>query len=160
MTALRLLRGRRPVRPGDVRRFGAALRSPARASAARALVDGLVVAVVLRRRGLRPLLPHRGPAGPEDVVRTRAVAAAVDAGLGLLPLSPTCLRRSVTLLREMERVGLPGQLHLGVRREAGRVDAHAWVQVSGAVVNDDPAEVARYYELAAGDVERVLAGLR
>ena len=57
------------------------------------------------------------------------VAAAVDAGLGLLPMAPTCLRRSMTLLRELARLDLAAALHVGVRHQQARIEAHAWVQV-------------------------------
>jgi hypothetical protein len=147
--------------PAELRGFVHQLRFPTRASAVRATVDGVVVAWTLRRHGVRRLLP--GTAGvptAADPDRGRAVAAAVDAGLGLVPMAKTCLRRSLTLSRELHRLGVAGTVHVGVRRVNGTVEAHAWVQVGDAVVNDDPAEIGTYGELAAGELERVLPSLR
>jgi hypothetical protein len=95
-----------------------------------------------------------------DPERAAAVSEAVDAGLGLVPMAPTCLRRSVTLARELDRLGLAGAIHIGVRHAGGAVEAHAWVQVGTSVVNDDPTLVATYAELAAGDLERLAPSLR
>jgi hypothetical protein len=135
--------------------------SPTRASAVRGACDGVVVAWMLRRRGLRGLMPSTdGISTQPDPDRGRMVAAAVDAGLGLVPMVKTCLRRSLTLSRELSRVGVSCTIHVGVRLVAGTVEAHAWVQVGETVVNDDPAETATYSELAAGELERIVPALR
>lgn len=136
------------------------LRGPARVSAVRAVVDGLVVIWVLRQRGVRSLLRtvhHEGMS--DDATRAARVAEAVDAGLSVVPVARTCLRRSVTLVRELHRLGLAGAIHIGVRNAGDRVEAHAWVQVGDVVVNDDPAVTGTYVELAAGELERVLPSL-
>ena len=144
-------------RRGDASRFLAELRHPARISAARAVVDGLFVTTTLKRRGVRSLLPAAGAASPcLDPDRSVQVSSAVDAGLGLLPFAPTCLRRSVTLLRELNRLELAATMHIGVRTVAEAIEAHAWVQAGEVVVNDDPEATKTYVELAAGDLERIL----
>ena len=160
--AMRRLRfGRRPTR-ADAARFIGHLRTPQRASALRSVIDGVIVARTLRQRGARPLLARigDGDAGDLDPVRSIEVAAAVDAGLGLIPIAPTCLRRSITLLRELKRLGLDGKMHVGVQRLSQGVEAHAWVQVGAVVVNDDRTVTDRYVELAAGEVEAMAAQLR
>ncbi len=140
----------------DGSRFLAELRHPARISAARAVVDGLVVSTTLKKRGVRSLLPAASAASHRlDPGGAAQVSRAVDAGLALLPFPATCLRRSVTLVRELDRLGLAAKLHIGVRTVAGAVEAHAWVQVGDEVVNDDPAITSTYVELAAGDLERI-----
>ncbi|MET0902462.1 MAG: lasso peptide biosynthesis B2 protein [Acidimicrobiales bacterium] len=123
-------------------------------SAIRATVDGLIVARTLRRSGVRPLFPRPREGGKVDVERATEVAAAVDAGLGLLPMAPTCLRRSMTLLRELARLDLAAALHVGVRHQQARIEAHAWVQVDTTVVNDDPTVFLDFVELPIGDLER------
>lgn len=141
----------------DLLRFFAALRSPERASALRALLDGVVVSWTLRRRGVRPLLAEAArAAGEDDPSRAIRVSAAVDAGLAMLPLAATCLRRSLVLLHELRKRQLTGTLHVGVRNVASRAEAHAWVQVGEVVVNDDPERIQTYTPLAAGDLERLL----
>ncbi len=84
------------------------------------------------------------------------VSVAVDAGLAMLPLASTCLRRSLVLLHELRRRGRVATLHVGVRNVASRAEAHAWVQVGDTVVNDDPQLIGTYTHLAAGDLERLL----
>lgn len=141
----------------DLLGFLRQLHSPTRVSTLRAVVDGVFVAITLRKHGVRPLLtsPRSGTAAL-DPGRSMSVAAAVDAGLGLIPVAPTCLRRSVTLIRELNRLHLGSTLHIGVRKVSDNIEAHAWVQVSDVVVNDDPEVTETYVELAAGDVERLL----
>lgn len=156
----RPLLARRPT-GADAARFFHHLRAPERTSTLRAVVDGVVVARTLRRHGARPLFASLGDhAGHPDPVRSIEVAAAVDAGLGLIPMEPTCLRRSVTLLRELRRLGLTATMHVGVRQGPAGVEAHVWVQVASVVINDDPAVKERYGELAAREVEGVATLLR
>jgi hypothetical protein len=155
----RLAARRRLVGRADWRCFWKQLRGPLPLSTLRATADGTYVSATLLLRGLRPLVREQRPAVRRDPTKARSVAAAVDAGLAVVPVTPTCLRRSVTLLRELERQGLEGTLHVGVRRGPEAVEAHAWVQVGDEVVNDDPQLVAGYTLLAAGDLERVLPGL-
>jgi hypothetical protein len=147
--------------PAATRRFTRQLRYPTRTSALRSVVDGVVVATGLRRHGARRLLATvRTDLDDHDPERSMAVSEAVDAGLGLIPMAPTCLRRSVTLVRELNRLGLAAAIHVGVRHVGGVVEAHAWVQVGDAVVNDDPGVIGTYAELAAGDLERLVPSLR
>jgi hypothetical protein len=141
----------------DVSRFLGHMRCPTRGSALRAAVDGMVVAWTLKKRGIRPLLGSVAtrPAR-QDADGAIKVNAAVDAGLGLIPIAPTCLRRSMTLMRELNRLELAATVHIGVRTVAERVEAHAWVQVGDVVVNDDPELTRTYVELAAGELETLL----
>ena len=153
----RLVSRPRRVRLADLRRFAAALRSRERWSACRAVVDGAIVVTILERRGLRPLV-QSAPVLPEgDPAQARSIAAAVDAGLGLLPVVPTCLRRSVTLLRELHRRQLGATVHIGVRRGEQEMQAHAWVEVAGEVVNDDPDVVGTYVPLSTSRAEEFRA---
>lgn len=148
-------------RPGDIVRFARQLRHATRASAWRGLIDGMRVAYKLRTAGVRSLVPLESRSnGDVDVERATRVSAAVDAGLALIPVTATCLRRSVTLLRELERLGLAGDLHIGVRGVPTKIEAHAWIQVGSAVVNDDPVLTATYVELAAGKLEEIMPALQ
>ncbi len=149
----------RPVSLADARRFIVALGGRRRWSACRAVLDGAFVTAVLKWRGLRPLLRDRSdlPAATSD--QAAPLVEVVDAALGVLPVRPTCLRRSVTLLREMHREELGATLHIGVRRGANGIEAHAWVQAGDQVLNDDPALVNGYVELSVGDAERYLPRL-
>lgn len=160
--ALGLPRRRRRVSFDDARRFAHALRGRRRGTALRAVLDGSFVFMTLRHRGLRPLLRSGGVgATPSalDADSAAAVSAVVDAGLGILPMRATCLRRSVTLLRELRRLQHTATLHIGVRHRNGAIQAHAWVQVGDVVVNDDPTLITSYARLSAGDAERLLQTL-
>jgi hypothetical protein len=149
---------RRPS-AADVRRFARSLRAPARLSTVRGALDGARVTWVLKRHGLRSLL-DAGGGGRADPNEAKLVAAAVDAGMGVLPLGATCLRRTMTLTRELRRRGLTSTVRIGVRTVDGAVEAHAWVEVDGVVVNDDPALTETYTELAGGELERLLPLIR
>lgn len=130
--------------------LSAAVRSPA---LARISVDAAVTAVLLRRRGLKSIMGTIDPSlPPADVSEARAAAARVDDALDLLPMEPTCLRRSVSLLRELHREGRSALLVIGVRSvEPTGVAAHAWVEADDEVVNDEPDMREQYAVIATGD---------
>jgi hypothetical protein len=67
----------------------------------------------------------------------RAIARLVDAVARRGPYSATCLPRSLTLWWLLRRRGIDSYLRIGVRKEAGRLEAHAWVELQGLVLNDD-----------------------
>lgn len=135
----------------------AALFGRRRGTALRAMADGLFVVWKLSRGGLRPLLTGL-PALPDgDVREARCISEAVDAGLGALPVAATCLRRSMTLLRELRRHHMGATLHIGVRQGQNGVEAHAWVQIGDRIINDDPEIVGTYVPLSVGDAERLHA---
>ena len=161
-----LLVGERP-RPLDrikaptraaVRTFLSQLRGPYRGAACRGVIVGGWVILVLRQRGLRPMLRDRLELPEGDPVYARRVGLAVEAGLGMLPVHVTCLRRSLTLQRELQRSRCRAVLSLGVRKVNGELNAHAWVEVAGEVVNDSPAIIATFLPLCVGDAERLLTG--
>lgn len=121
----------------------------------------MYVAWMLRKRGVRPLLGSvNRPTMRYDADTSTSVALAVDAGLALLPIAPTCLRRSLTLMRELNRLDLGATVHFGVRNRDARVEAHAWVQVGEVVVNDDPTMTNTYSELASGELGTFLSLLQ
>ncbi len=146
---------------GDASRFVNQLRRPTRVSALRGVFDGAVVTVTLKKRGVRCLVADLAPMPSTfDPARALEVSAAVDAAFGLIPVAPTCLRRTLTLIRELKRLGLEATMHVGVRNVGGTVEAHAWVQARDVVLNDNPDVIETYTELAAGDLERLLPALR
>jgi hypothetical protein len=160
MIGVRAIRGavrrRRRVSASDWACFRSALRKGERLSAGRAVFDGLLVVATLKRRGLRPLLRNLPELPAREPARARRVADAVDAGLGVIPFAATCLRRSVTLLRELHRLGIGATLHIGVRTGIDGVEAHAWVQVNQEIINDDPRITGTYQPLSVGHAERLM----
>ena len=83
---------------------------------------------------------------------SRSVSRASRYGL----FRPSCLVRSLALARLLEREGVPGSLiRVGVRRIAGTLDAHAWIELDGRVIGDDPRRTRAFTPLgtlAARDV--------
>jgi hypothetical protein len=128
-----------------------------RAGAALALVD-----LDLRRggvaRALRAPGPTPPPAGAADAADAADAAALRRAGRYArsiaaaarhhpLPLDARCLHRALVLHRWLRRDGLPSELRVGVQKVNGALNAHAWVELGGAVVGDDPAALAAFAPL-------------
>jgi hypothetical protein len=76
----------------------------------------------------------------------RAVRAAARHGFG----RPTCLQRSLTMWWLLEREGIPADLRIGVRKQAERFEAHAWVECAGRALGEPDAQHEHY---AAFDAE-------
>ena len=55
-----------------------------------------------------------------------------------------CLPRSIALREWLARDGFYADLHIGVRREGNSIQAHAWLEKGGNVVND-AKEVTAYF---------------
>jgi len=65
-----------------------------------------------------------------------AIARFEDAAARHLFLPTNCLERSLVLCWLLERRGIDSRLRFGARKQGGRFEAHAWVEVDGSVVND------------------------
>jgi hypothetical protein len=48
----------------------------------------------------------------------------------------------------LRRQGIDSGLHLGVRKDSGPFEAHAWVEIDGVVVNDSEDVRIRYAAFA------------
>jgi hypothetical protein len=71
----------------------------------------------------------------------RAVGFAARYGLG----RPTCLTRSLALVRLLDRAGIAGaRIKAGVFRDQKTFLAHAWVELGVTVVSDPEAYVAQF----------------
>lgn len=68
-----------------------------------------------------------------------------------VPGGASCLVRSLALLGLLRRHGIAAQLRVGIGRTAPRLEAHAWVEVDGAPVND-AADIAARYPPFAGSL--------
>jgi hypothetical protein len=76
-----------------------------------------------------------GPSGPSPERIAQLVHAAGREGTG----TGACLERALALWWLLRRRHFPAELRLGGHQQAGRFEAHAWVQLNGAVLNDDEA---------------------
>jgi hypothetical protein len=69
------------------------------------------------------------PVGPPPASSpaARAIGRAVEAAARRLPWKPVCLPQSLAASLMLRRRGQSSRLCLGVRREDGRIAAHAWL---------------------------------
>ena len=66
----------------------------------------------------------------------RAIARMEAAAARNVPFHPTCLERSLVLWWLLRSRGIPAELRVGARKDGERFEAHAWVEVGGAILND------------------------
>ena len=65
----------------------------------------------------------------------RMVRAAARHGIG----HPSCLEESLVLLHFLNAQGIAAQLRIGVKKNAPRFEAHAWVECDGKPLNEREA---------------------
>jgi hypothetical protein len=87
-----------------------------------------------------PSLPQRRPAHGGDAVRWADTINRVSGR----PYGGTCLDRSVFLWFLMRRRSIDGRLRIGVAYDKSRLDGHAWIELDGSVINDDPDVADRF----------------
>jgi hypothetical protein len=87
-------------------------------------------------------------AGHVDEHRARQIARIVAMASRHTPNANSCLHRSLALWWVLGRRGLDSHLKMGARLNDGRLDAHAWVEHSGLVINDDPEVIGGYTPLS------------
>ena len=109
---------------------------------ARALVLLPLMALRLRLLGLRrarlAAAPQSRPipaAHADSTVRAERIARLVDIVAREGPWSASCLPASLTLQRLLLEAGIESEMRLGVRKVAGRLDAHAWVECDGVALS-------------------------
>ena len=96
---------------------------------------------------LAKLIPLKDPAPAEvTLVRAAQTAAVVELAADGRLANATCLRRSLVLWYLLRRDGIDSDLRLGVRKQGSGVFGHAWVEIDGTVINDEP-DVIRQYTL-------------
>ena len=95
-------------------------------------------------RAEREAEPVGAPVAEATLARARAVARLVGIASSRVPLRVACLHRSIVLWRLLRREGIPCELKLGARTDAGPFEAHAWVECSGVALNESEPDLARY----------------
>jgi len=106
----------------------------------------------VRRRpkgGLLRALPD-GPTagGVRDDARLERLAVAVDRMARFGVFRPTCLVRAVALERQIRRANVGAAVvRVGVAQASGELLAHAWIELEGRVIGDEPARVRRFTPL-------------
>ena len=71
------------------------------------------------------------PSSPQDVRDAQAFARLAGIAGRRGPVTTTCLRQSLVVRAWLRRRGLDAQLRIGVRKNGGVMDAHAWVELDG-----------------------------
>lgn len=89
-------------------------------------------AVLLRlsKTGRSATSVRRQSFAADDVARLVRIAAHRG-----IPGS-TCLPQALVLWTLLRRHGFDAAIHFGVRKNAGALEAHAWVEIEGRVLND------------------------
>jgi hypothetical protein len=112
-----------------------------------AFVALLLLDLVSRAAGFARLhslierFPRIGPARG-DTAEIASICARVDRAAVYYFRRAWCLQRSATAVCLLRLRGVEAELVIGVSRQP--FYAHAWVEVDGRVVNDDPAVRRRY----------------
>jgi len=75
--------------------------------------------------------------GDSAVIGTaHAIARFEQSAARHLFLRTNCLEQSLALCWLLRRRGIAAALRIGARKESGRFEAHAWVELEGAVLNE------------------------
>jgi hypothetical protein len=74
----------------------------------------------------------------------QSLAVLMEQAAAVAPFHYSCLTRSLTLWWLLLRCKVVGELCIGVRKNQGRLEAHAWVEQQGVVLNDAP-DIASHY---------------
>jgi hypothetical protein len=86
------------------------------------------------------LTPHpdelRATADPSRIETAQEIARIQEAVSRHLTFHVNCLDQSLVLWWLLGRRGIPAELRIGARKEAGRFEAHAWVELGSLVLND------------------------
>ena len=135
---------------------------------ARGVVLEAAAALVATRLGLRiiglrrwravlaSLAPTTANADdPNRLATAREISRLAAATARRLFFRPTCLEESLVLWWMLRRHGIAAELRLGARKESNRFEAHAWVELDGAALNDSAAEYVHFvsFEGPASSVE-------
>jgi len=105
---------------------------------------------IMSRLGASPREASR-PAVDE----ARALGRLVDLAGRRAPGRPSCLPRSATLWWLLRRQGIDSVIRIGVRTASGRLEAHAWVEYAGQVVNDTDDVAQRFAPFEGMDLPAV-----
>ena len=60
-----------------------------------------------------------------------------------------CLAQSLTLWWLLRRQGISTELRIGVRKQQGRIEAHAWTEYQSQILNDDE-DIAKQFSPFGG----------
>ena len=87
---------------------------------------------------------------PEILERAHATARIVAIAAEHGMYKATCLRRSLLVWWFLRREGIPSRICFGVRTVHSKLEAHAWVEHHGIVVNDSGSVHENFQALREG----------
>lgn len=90
----------------------------------------------------RRTVKHVLPASEQEVYQRQIIWAIQLTGRYLLGNKP-CLPQALALQWFLKRSGIEAEMHIGVKKEAGQFEAHAWIEQDGVVImggSESPAE--------------------
>ena len=115
-----------------------------------AFIGLLVFDLLLKFRGFQSLIkkvedwPTAEPATTDREI-CRRVRAMVDRAQMYYPKKAMCMQRTAVVTCLLRRRGVPAEMVLGAQEYPTK--GHAWAEVGGVVVNDNPGVNTRYREL-------------
>lgn len=122
---------------------------------ARAWISLARIDVALRLLSFQQVLDRADRRAPTTVVtqpvefrRARAYARWIEIAARHHVFHARCLHRSLVLHQWLRGRGLPSALKIGVRKTDDGIAAHAWVELDGEVVNDQPERVEGFVALS------------
>jgi len=80
----------------------------------------------------------------------RMVRTAVHHGVG----HPSCLEESLAVWWLLGRRGIASQLRIGIKKDSPKFEAHAWVELGGAPLNE-PETPHQHYAAFEGEISAV-----
>jgi hypothetical protein len=107
-----------------------------------------------RRRAGYPAGARNGQ-HPSEISAQRIVQLEAAAARNLF-FKTNCLEQSLVLWPLLRRRGFPAELKIGARKEAGRFEAHAWVELDGCTLNNESDEHCGFvpFDRAVASMER------
>ncbi|OKH32260.1 hypothetical protein NIES2119_26650 [[Phormidium ambiguum] IAM M-71] len=87
----------------------------------------------------------------DDIQQAKAIAKIVEIASRYGLYKPNCLQKSLLLWWFLQRRGLASELRIGVRKKETLLEAHAWVEYQGWILNDR-SDVDRQFAAFAGSI--------
>jgi hypothetical protein len=91
-------------------------------------------AILIRQASLR-IVKSSGPV-ERDLAEARIAAQMLGIAAGIGSCRASCLQRSLALWWMMQREGICTDVFFGVYEDENGVNAHAWVELAGVVLNE------------------------
>ena len=95
----------------------------------------------------------------DEAARAESLAKVVAIAAAHGPVRATCLRRSLLLWWLLRCRGIDTVLRVGVNRDSGTLQAHAWLELRGKPLND-PEDISQRFPAFARDFGAAPARIR